>query len=530
MRHFVKVLLSALAIAALGTASAQPSRGPPVLVLDRTVNGSLARSDAQGPNGAYDVYVYRGRAGEVLQIAMTSSQLDSHVEISGTGLIEEIDDGSFDLTSLLTTVLPVDGDYQIIARSNGTGWTGRYSLRLSPSAAIPLTVGAVVNGEFTQASHRSVFSMSGRRGQSARLSLTVGGNTNMSLTGPTGLLGAGDSYPGTNLAVIRTLPEDGTYYVVLRPSSSGASAGPFALRVDLDTPEQAIAAAEQARVAAVQAQAAQAQQHAADLLRVPAMMQRAWQLLNSGDNAGAEAAYDEVLAIDYVNVDARINAGVAMMRQGKYREAGVYFQMELASDPNNAIAATNLAQARAAQQAQQAQLAQQQQQAQQQAAQRRAQDDAALLGAVVGGLNAIANQQAAQQQAAAQQAAAQQQQAAQQRQQQSAQQQQQQASNSNSGSSSSQAASSGQHGHNPANDLTSCVHVVDDRGTGNFQNDCPAAVTVAWPGGEVNLQSGRRYPTMQTGRFAYFACRYNPAIGAGLFHMAGGAVCDGPVS
>jgi hypothetical protein len=104
--------------------------GPPV-------NGELTENDAQAEDESfYDLYVYRGRAGEAVTISLSSEAFDAFLSVGQVvngefQVLESNDDGPAGTDSLLRMTLPEDGEYLIRANSLMGGETGAYTIRLT---------------------------------------------------------------------------------------------------------------------------------------------------------------------------------------------------------------------------------------------------------------------------------------------------------------------------------------------------------------------------------------------------------------
>ena len=107
----------------------------------------------------YDVYVFRARAGERVQIRLNSDAFDAMLYVGrGSGrAFEELasnDDGDDGLNSRILFTAPETGDYVIRAAALSSGGEGPYVLSLSdgpePAPVRPVAVGdsiAAVLGE-----------------------------------------------------------------------------------------------------------------------------------------------------------------------------------------------------------------------------------------------------------------------------------------------------------------------------------------------------------------------------------------------
>lgn len=102
--------------------------------------GALEEDDAvlENDNSYYDLWSYRGHAGESVKIQMMSDDFDTYVAIGRmvNGEWEDIatmDDGGEGTNTLLEVTLPADGEYLIRANSLGADETGEYTLLIESS-------------------------------------------------------------------------------------------------------------------------------------------------------------------------------------------------------------------------------------------------------------------------------------------------------------------------------------------------------------------------------------------------------------
>lgn len=108
------------------------------LNVGQTVNGTLSTSDMTLPDSShYDCFSVNTRAGQQLQIDMTSNDFDSYLSV-GSGACEELaasardDDGGGGLNARIVH----DGDGAVLfiqANSASAGETGAYQLRIAPA-------------------------------------------------------------------------------------------------------------------------------------------------------------------------------------------------------------------------------------------------------------------------------------------------------------------------------------------------------------------------------------------------------------
>ncbi|HEX6368759.1 MAG TPA: PPC domain-containing protein [Longimicrobium sp.] len=115
---------------------------PRPLESGQEVNGQLDENDAvlDTDGSFYELWSYRGRAGEQLRIRMNSDDFDTYLAIgrmdAGCGDFEEMatmDDGGDGTNSLLEITLPQDGEYVIRANSFSADQTGDYTLVVESS-------------------------------------------------------------------------------------------------------------------------------------------------------------------------------------------------------------------------------------------------------------------------------------------------------------------------------------------------------------------------------------------------------------
>jgi hypothetical protein len=109
------------------------------LAAAQEVAGSLEETDPETPEGAlYDLYSYRGRAGERLVLRLASERFDTFLAIGrqsaeGFQEIASNDDAEEGTDSVLAVTLPADGEYLVRAQALAPGGQGPYRLRLDPA-------------------------------------------------------------------------------------------------------------------------------------------------------------------------------------------------------------------------------------------------------------------------------------------------------------------------------------------------------------------------------------------------------------
>jgi serine protease Do len=105
------------------------------LVPNSPIQGILGTESGVLPsdNSYFDAYTFEGKAGQQIVIEMTSNEIDAYlILLSPDGQdVAQDDDGGGGSNARLTTSLPADGTYTVLANSYQAGETGRYNLRLA---------------------------------------------------------------------------------------------------------------------------------------------------------------------------------------------------------------------------------------------------------------------------------------------------------------------------------------------------------------------------------------------------------------
>lgn len=190
-----------------------------------------------------------GRAGERVSIVLESDDFDSYLYLAGPGLdaVRTDDDGGGDLDALIEITLPADGTYRVIAAALSGGSSGAYTLRVEAplDLATLATDGRLIDlGQRIEGQLRSSdpVVVGGRRGQVWGLNGVAGQrlvidlmaedfDAYLYLAGP-GLvepLSDDDGGDGLDSQISVTLPESGTYRVIVSSLSDGT--GAFTLSV-----------------------------------------------------------------------------------------------------------------------------------------------------------------------------------------------------------------------------------------------------------------------------------------------------------
>jgi len=186
MRH------STLALALAATCAAVPAAAQQTVTLGQTVRGRLEASDPKLDDGShYDIWNYRGRAGERIVVTLRSSDFDAYLafgKISGGECSDNCqtdDDGAGGTDSRVTATIGAAGTYQIRANTLQGGETGAYTLEVQAAAPAPpvrtsgtIAVGQTVRGTLDASdpkadddSHYDLWNFRGTAGQKITITL-----------------------------------------------------------------------------------------------------------------------------------------------------------------------------------------------------------------------------------------------------------------------------------------------------------------------------------------------------------------------
>src|SRR5262245_2559494 len=133
--HWLAAVLGALALPAGTAAQAVP------ISAGEAVNGQLQASDPALADGShYDLYAFRGVAGQRIRITLRSGAFDAYLSggrMNGTTFVAESsdDDGAGGTDAQLTITIGDSGSYTIRASSYEGGKTGAYTLMVEQVAA-----------------------------------------------------------------------------------------------------------------------------------------------------------------------------------------------------------------------------------------------------------------------------------------------------------------------------------------------------------------------------------------------------------
>jgi hypothetical protein len=122
--------------------ASSPAGAQQAIRAGQTVNGSLAASDPKlDDDSHFDLYVYRGRAGERITISMNSSDFDAMLAGGPTvqsGRVQAVDmddDGGGGTNARMEATVPASGVYYFHANSLSGGQTGAYTLSVQAGGA-----------------------------------------------------------------------------------------------------------------------------------------------------------------------------------------------------------------------------------------------------------------------------------------------------------------------------------------------------------------------------------------------------------
>lgn len=324
-----------------------------ILSLGQETRGGLTTLDSAGLSAGarQDTYTYSSSAGEAAVFRFDGEAANLVLEIQladGVRLFADSSRGEAGRTVYFDTA----GEHRVLIRGAG----GNYSIMVQPrqpAATAPPTnhilVGDTVHLSYSadaavNASHSptSVYTFDARRGD--RLAVVRSRAAGILIRDPDGLSVhySYDSDEETLAARAQfTAPSSGVYRI---------EAQTWPEMTPAESTLSLVGTAQGASMMA-EARARGERQRAERDARIAQALQRGEQSLNSGNYQDAISAFNEVLAIDYQNVPAQIGNGVAHYREGYYMAARWAFESALANDPNNQLAAANLAAARQAEEA-----------------------------------------------------------------------------------------------------------------------------------------------------------------------------------
>ena len=231
------------------------------LTLGQSASGDLARAtEAMNDASPFETWYFEGRRGQRVTVAMRAADFDAylHLGLVGGQVIANDDDSDGGTNARITTTLPQDGTYAVIANALRPNGRGAYTLVLRDGNAVDwramtdrdalgvadsfprLAMGQAMRGRLSERSpvraDRTPFEgyvFEGRRGQTVQVDMEAGFDAYLSV-GPAGgdsiLANDDDGGDGTNSRLSVTLPRDGRY-VVLANSIGQDARGEFTLRL-----------------------------------------------------------------------------------------------------------------------------------------------------------------------------------------------------------------------------------------------------------------------------------------------------------
>ena len=223
--------------------------------MGETVQGRLEASDPLTTEGSrYELYLYRGVAGDLLRLTLRSAEFDGFLSggrFEGASFVSDAtdDDGAGGTDAQLNVTVGPSGTYAIQVKSYEAGETGAYTLALekgtpaAPMLVLPISIGETVNGRLVDTdpkipdgSHYQLYMFRGRPGQRVVI-LMRSEEFDAYLYG--GRIEAGgfveevtddDSGGDTDARLEVTIPESGEY-VIRANSLEAAKTGAFTLTV-----------------------------------------------------------------------------------------------------------------------------------------------------------------------------------------------------------------------------------------------------------------------------------------------------------
>jgi len=244
-----QMLCHSISLAALCAAFAQPA-----FAQQGGVNtaGRLQRGDSALDTGEfYDSYTVEARAGQTIDVRLTSTDFDPYLIVRGPGdaRFENDDEGEGSTNARVNEVAPATGSYRILATSYQSGESGSYRLvtnvqngggnqpasqrqnNSSPGAAgSARQTGTLAQGDtqLDSGEFSDAYTLSGRAGDQVDIRLTSSAfDTYLLMRGPDGSSFDNDDAEGqgTNSQLTVTLPATGSYRLVVtsyKPGDSGA--------------------------------------------------------------------------------------------------------------------------------------------------------------------------------------------------------------------------------------------------------------------------------------------------------------------
>jgi hypothetical protein len=179
------------------------------------------------------LYSFRGQAGDVITVNMTSSDFDSYLTLAegnsaGFPLISD-DDGGGNLNSLIGPyTLPSTGNYLITVSSLSGSDIGNYTVSLNRVTLDTIQVGETVEAQIVENGGALYYSFEGTMGSVVNITVDSGGSldTTLIVRSPDGYQAGYDDDSGANFdpEISRlALSQTGTYILVVQPYTPGSS-------------------------------------------------------------------------------------------------------------------------------------------------------------------------------------------------------------------------------------------------------------------------------------------------------------------
>ncbi len=214
----------------------------PVTLNGSVITGRLSQGSNILPfdNSFFDLYIFEGRAGEQVQIDMSSREINPYLillDANGKEIAQDNDSGST-ANSRIVATLPADGIYLLMANTYKAGQIGSYRLRAEVTAAsignsssqnnfILQQEGILSPGDSVLPTDGSLFKayrFEGRAGQSVTIDLASPDfDTFLAVLDPEGrMIGENDdiSQTNNNSQLTLTLSQTGIYQVIVNAFDS----------------------------------------------------------------------------------------------------------------------------------------------------------------------------------------------------------------------------------------------------------------------------------------------------------------------
>ena len=227
---------------AVRTQMTVPPPAPAPSATQVNTSGRLQQGDTTLDSGEFfDNYTLQARAGQRLDIRLTSSEFDPYLIVRGPGdaLFENDDEGEGSTNARIDEIAPATGTYRIVATSFQPDERGTYRIQANAGGAgnasassSPAPAGRQ-NGTLAQGDTRldsgefsDAYTINGRAGDVVDISLNSPDfDTYLLLRGPDGSSFDNDDADGggTNSQLRVTLPASGSYRLVVTSYQSGES-------------------------------------------------------------------------------------------------------------------------------------------------------------------------------------------------------------------------------------------------------------------------------------------------------------------